>query len=176
MYRNTYALINKDIIRNNVKEITTKYNDYKYYIGVVKNNAYSHGIDVIPALIDSGINYLAVSSLDEAMAIRNDYKDIPVFSKYDMDSLYDKLILTPNYDIYNVISKDIDFSNNFIIYKDKNINLNKSMKVKTCLFSPLFFVTYVPCALRTLFKKEVKWKPIEHTGKDVTNNKEKTPN
>jgi len=69
MYRNTYALINKDIIRNNVKEITTKYNDYKYYIGVVKNNAYSHGIDVIPALIDSGINYLAVSSLDEAMAI-----------------------------------------------------------------------------------------------------------
>lgn len=34
----------------------------------------------------------------------NDYKDIPVFSKYDMDSLYDKLILTPNYDIYNVIN------------------------------------------------------------------------
>jgi len=88
MYRNTYALINKDIIRNNVKEITTKYNDYKYYIGVVKNNAYSHGIDVIPALIDSGINYLAVSSLDEAMAIRNDYKDIPILILEPIDLKY----------------------------------------------------------------------------------------
>ena len=51
----------------------------------------------------------------------------------------------------------------FVIYKDKNINLNKSMKVKTCLFSPLFFVTYVPCALRTLFKKEVNWEKVEHS-------------
>lgn len=51
----------------------------------------------------------------------------------------------------------------FVIYKDKNINLNKSMKVKTCLFSPLFFVTYVPCALRALFKKEVSWEKVEHS-------------
>lgn len=36
--------------------------------------------------------------------IVSDYKDIPVFSKYDMDNLYEKLILTPNYDIYNIIN------------------------------------------------------------------------
>lgn len=78
MYRNTYALIDKDIIKNNVKEITTKYNDYQYYIGVVKNNAYSHGIDIIPSLIEGGVNYLAVSSLDEAMKIRESYKNIPI--------------------------------------------------------------------------------------------------
>ena len=51
----------------------------------------------------------------------------------------------------------------FVIYKDKNINLNKNMKIKTCLFSPLFFVTYVPCALRALFKKEVNWEKVEHS-------------
>lgn len=78
MYRNTYALINKDIIKENVEEIKSKYNTYKYYIGVVKNNAYSHGIDIIPSLINGGINYLAVSSLDEAMNIRATYKDIPI--------------------------------------------------------------------------------------------------
>lgn len=78
MYRNTYALIDKDIIKNNVKEIITKYSDYQYYIGVVKNNAYSHGIDIIPSLIEGGVNYLAVSSLDEAMKIRETYKDIPI--------------------------------------------------------------------------------------------------
>lgn len=78
MYRNTYALIDKDIIKNNVKEIITKYSDYQYYIGVVKNNAYSHGIDIIPSLIEGGVNYLAVSSLDEAMKIRENYKDIPI--------------------------------------------------------------------------------------------------
>jgi len=52
----------------------------------------------------------------------------------------------------------------YIIYKDKDkINLNKSMKLKTCFFSPLFFVTYVPCALRALFKKDVKWEKVEHS-------------
>ena len=36
--------------------------------------------------------------------IVSDYKEIPVFSKYDMESLYEKLTLTPNYDIYNIIN------------------------------------------------------------------------
>ncbi len=36
--------------------------------------------------------------------IVNDYKNLPVFSKYDMDNLYEKLTLTPNYDVYNIIN------------------------------------------------------------------------
>lgn len=53
----------------------------------------------------------------------------------------------------------------FIIYKDNKIDLTKKMKVKTCLFSPLFFITYVPCAIRALLKKEVKWEKVEHSKK-----------
>lgn len=34
----------------------------------------------------------------------SEYTNIPVFSKYDMKDLYDKLELTPNYDIYNFIN------------------------------------------------------------------------
>lgn len=59
----------------------------------------------------------------------------------------------------------------YIIYKDKDkISLNKSMKIKTCLFSPLFFITYVPCALRALFKKDVRWDKVEHSRRWKENN------
>jgi len=61
MYRNTYVEIDTDIISSNVKNIINKYNDYKYYIGVVKGNAYGHGGYVSKVMVESGINYLAVS-------------------------------------------------------------------------------------------------------------------
>ena len=78
MYRKTFVEVNLDSISNNVKNIIKKYPDYKYYIGMVKSNAYGHGYYIVNTLIDSGINYLAVSSLDEAMKIREYNKDIPI--------------------------------------------------------------------------------------------------
>ena len=36
--------------------------------------------------------------------IMNEYAEIPVFSRYDMDDLYGKLELTSNYDLYNIIN------------------------------------------------------------------------
>ena len=78
MYRKTYALVDCEILENNIKEIKEKYNDYKYYIGVVKNNAYGHGIESIKYMIKGGINYLAVSSLEEALKVRELDKKIPV--------------------------------------------------------------------------------------------------
>ena len=78
MYKKTYVEVNLDNIKNNVKTIITKYNKYKYRIGMVKSDAYSHGMYIINSLIESGINYLAVSSLDEAIKIREYNKNIPV--------------------------------------------------------------------------------------------------
>ena len=78
MYRKTYVEVNLTNIKINVKNIITKYNKYKYRIGMVKSNAYGHGLYIINTLIESGINYLAVSSLDEAMEIREYNKNIPV--------------------------------------------------------------------------------------------------
>ena len=60
MYRPTYAVINKDILKENIKEIKKNYPSYEYYIGVVKNDAYHHGIKIVNELIKGGINYLAV--------------------------------------------------------------------------------------------------------------------
>ncbi len=78
MYRPTYAIINKDILRENIKEIKKMYPSYEYYIGVVKNDAYHHGIKIVNDLIKGGINYLAVSSLDEAILVRKINKNIPI--------------------------------------------------------------------------------------------------
>lgn len=79
MFRKTYVEVNIDNLKNNVKNIVSYYNDYKYYFGVVKGNAYGHGITyVINELIDSGVNYLAVSSLEEALEVRNINKKIPI--------------------------------------------------------------------------------------------------
>lgn len=77
MYRNTYALIDTKKIYENVKYIVNNYK-YDHYIGVVKNNAYNHGIETINSMIKAGINYLAVSSLDEALQIRKNYAKIPI--------------------------------------------------------------------------------------------------
>lgn len=77
MQRKTYAYIDGNILENNIKEIKQKYPDYKYYIGVVKNNAYHHGMKCVLDMIRGGINYFAVSSLEEALALRK-YTDYPV--------------------------------------------------------------------------------------------------
>lgn len=74
---NTFVKINLDLASKNVEEIVKKYPDYKYYIGVVKSDFYGHGIQIVNELIKGGINYLAVSYLDEALAIRK-ISSIPI--------------------------------------------------------------------------------------------------
>ena len=78
MYRKTFVEINLDNLKKSVKNIIKKYPDYKYYIGMVKSNAYNHGLYIVNTLIESGINYLAVSSLDEAIKIREYNKEIGI--------------------------------------------------------------------------------------------------
>lgn len=89
MYRKTYIEVNEDYLKENVENIILNYPKYDYYFGVVKANAYGHGEHIVNALIEGGINYLAVSSLDEALSIRNYNKDIPIlcFGYIDISDL-----------------------------------------------------------------------------------------
>ena len=93
MYRKTYVKVDNETLKNNVKEIISKYDNYKYYFGVVKGNAYGHGDYVINDLIKGGINYLAVSSLEEAVSIRKYNKDIPILCLEPIDLKYLDVIL-----------------------------------------------------------------------------------
>ena len=88
MYRKTYAIIDGNQLEENVKKIKNKYSGYTYYIGVVKNNAYSHGFRVVRNLIKGGINYLAVSSLDEALSVRKFSRTIPILVLEPIDLEY----------------------------------------------------------------------------------------
>jgi len=52
----------------------------------------------------------------------------------------------------------------YVVLKDKDkINLTYKMQIKAIFFSPLFFITYVPCAIKALLKKNVEWSVVEHT-------------
>ncbi len=78
MYRKTYIEINTEHLAHNVQILTQKYPGYGYYIGVVKGNVYGHGNQAVKSLIDAGINYLAVSSLEEALHIRKEGITVPI--------------------------------------------------------------------------------------------------
>lgn len=85
MHRKVYVEVDLKRIGINVSNIIKKYNDYDYYFGVVKGNAYGHGYGIIPTLIENGINYLAVSSLDEAIHARLVDKKIPILVMEPVD-------------------------------------------------------------------------------------------
>lgn len=119
MYRKTYVEINLDNLSNNVKNIIKKYDDYKYYIAMVKANAYNHGYYVVKEMINSGINYLAVSSLNEAIEIRKYNKTIPV--------LVTEIVDLDNID--EVIKHNITLTVCDIDYLNELIRLNKKITV-----------------------------------------------
>lgn len=115
--RNTYALINKTNLYNNIKEIINNY-PYEYYFGVVKANAYGHGIDLIKTMDKAGINYFCVSSLEEAIEARNyTKKPILCFGYVSIDDL--DLVIKNNITI-SIISFD---------YYKELIKVNPKIKV-----------------------------------------------
>lgn len=78
MFRKTYAEINSEALENNVRQLRAAYPDFKYFFGVVKGNAYGHGMQSVKALAAGGINYFAVATLEEALRIRDYEYDIPI--------------------------------------------------------------------------------------------------
>ena len=85
MYRNTYAKIDTSALKRNVQKIANYYKGYDYYFGVVKANAYGHSDLICADLIKEGINYFAVSSLEEALSIRKNLKNIPILCLEPID-------------------------------------------------------------------------------------------
>lgn len=87
MYRNTYVEVNLENIAHNVRTIVERYK-YKYYIGVVKGNAYGHGYGIIKTLKENGVNFFAVSNLDEALEVRSQDKEVGILCLEPIDIKY----------------------------------------------------------------------------------------
>lgn len=122
MYRKTYVEINIDNLKNNVKNIVNYYKDYNYYFGVVKGNCYGHGTTyVINELIESGVNYLAVSSLEEAIEARNINKKIPILCLEPIRLEYIDSCIKNN---ITITVHDYSYAKELI-----NKNINKKLKI-----------------------------------------------
>ena len=72
------VIVDLSNIGHNARVITNTYKDYKYYMAVLKGNAYGHGMKVVNKIIENGFNYIAVFSIKEALEIREYNKDIPI--------------------------------------------------------------------------------------------------
>ena len=72
------VIVDLSNIGHNARVITNTFKDYKYYMAVLKGNAYGHGMKVVNKIIENGFNYIAVFSIDEALEIRKYNKDIPI--------------------------------------------------------------------------------------------------
>ena len=78
-YRNTYMKVSLSNIEDNVRTIISTYSGYQYYFGVVKADSYGHcDNEVVNSIVKGGCNYLAVSSLEEALQIRKELKEISI--------------------------------------------------------------------------------------------------
>lgn len=74
-----WAEIDLDAIAHNVCEITKLIGHNVEMMGVVKADAYGHGVrEVVRTLLDNGVTQLAVSMLDEAIQIRNMGINVPI--------------------------------------------------------------------------------------------------
>jgi len=72
------VIVDLSNIGHNARVITNTYKDYKYYMAVLKGNAYGHGMKVVNKIIENGFNYIAVFSIKEALEIREYNKNIPI--------------------------------------------------------------------------------------------------
>ena len=77
--RRTWAEIDLDALKENYKILRERVGKDTKFLGVVKADAYGHGaIMVSKCLEEAGADYLAVSSIDEAMELRLNNIEMPI--------------------------------------------------------------------------------------------------
>jgi len=129
MYRNTYVEVNLDNLKYNLETIIDTTKEYEYHFGVVKADCYGCGLlGCLDTVINSGCNYLAVATLDEALEIRNINKDIPILCLGEIDKKYLDIAVKNNVTI-TINSKDylndIKIDRNLKVHIKINTGMNR---------------------------------------------------
>lgn len=122
--RRTWAEIDLDALKHNYHQLRKKIGPEVKFLGVVKADAYGHGsIMVAKTLEKEGADYLAVSSIDEAMELRINGIVMPI------------LILghTPKEQVERLIEYDITQAvtckAKAVEYSNEAVKLGKSLKI-----------------------------------------------
>lgn len=88
-YRNTWAEINLDAIGYNIQQLTNLLPDGSKAMGVVKADGYGHGsVQVAKILVDTGVDFLMVALLEEAITLREGGIDTPILVVGRVDPTY----------------------------------------------------------------------------------------
>lgn len=78
-FNRAWAEVDLDAIAHNLKEIRRITNKKSEIMGVVKADAYGHGVmEVVRTILENGATCLAVSMLDEAIQLRKNNIDVPI--------------------------------------------------------------------------------------------------
>lgn len=131
MYRKTYIEVDLDNVCENIRNIVSTFKGYQYYIGVVKGNAYGYGEYISKYIVDNGINYLAVSSLEEAINVRKYVEDVPILclEPISLDNIqeiikYKVTLCVSNIDYFEKLKK-ISCSNKINFHLKLNTGMNR---------------------------------------------------
>ena len=77
--RAAWIEVNLDKLVSNINKIKANISDKSFIISVVKYNAYSFGAsEVVRTLLDQGIDFFAVATMTEALALRKDFPNIKI--------------------------------------------------------------------------------------------------
>lgn len=78
-FRPTQLVVDLDAITANVAHIIATFPGFDYYQGVVKADSYGlRGPAVMRAIVDGGCDFLCVSLVEEALAVRAEFPDVAI--------------------------------------------------------------------------------------------------
>lgn len=138
-FNRAWAEVNLDNIAHNVKEIRRITDKKAEIMGVVKADAYGHGVmEVARTLIESGVTRLAVSMLDEAIQLRQNGIDVPILIlSYTNPTRAEEIIL--NDVTQTVFSHDLAEA-----LSEAAVRLDKNIKIHIKIDSGMTRVGFMP--------------------------------
>lgn len=138
-FNRAWAEVSLDNIAHNVKEIRRITDKKAELMGVVKADAYGHGVlEVTRTLIENGVTRLAVSMLDEAIQLRQNGIDVPILIlSYTDPRRAEEIIL--NDVTQTVFSHDLAEA-----LSEAAVRLNKNVKIHIKIDSGMTRVGFMP--------------------------------
>lgn len=81
-------------LRSNMINLKEAYADYAFIFANLKNNAFGMGYGIVDTLTKNGVNYIYVSTLEEALEIRRHNKKVPILVNYEVkrEYIYDAIM------------------------------------------------------------------------------------
>lgn len=136
----TWCDVSLDNLKYNIQQIKSKLSDNVKLCGIVKANAYGHGVEEIAAnLVEQGFDYLAVAFIDEAVELRMCGFDQPI------------LILgnTPADTVEQVVEYNITASvydtETALLLSAEAVKQGKTAKIHIKIDTGMSRIGFVPC-------------------------------